>query len=108
MLVASIEPVGAVAIAAAVLIVLALVYFLVATIVQLRRITVGLDAVIGSVGEIVQKSAPVNDVVDAINGQLDAGVELLEGLLVKKAGLDDALGLVEGLYAGSAAAGFRS
>jgi hypothetical protein len=108
MLVASIEPVGAVAIAAAVLIVLALVYFLVATIVQLRRITAGLDAVIGSVSEIVQKSAPVNDVVDAINGQLDAGVELLEGLLVKKAGLDDAIGLVEGLYAGSAAAGFRS
>ena len=108
MLVASIEPVGAVAIAAAVLIVLALVYFLVATIVQLRKITAGLDVVIGSVSEIVQKSAPVNDVVDAINGQLDAGVELLEGLLVKKAGLDDALGLVEGLYAGSAAAGFRS
>jgi hypothetical protein len=108
MLVASIEPVGAVAIVAAVLIVLALVYYLVATIVQLRRITAGLDVVIGSVTEIVQKSAPVNDVVDAINGQLDAGVELLEGLLVKKAGLDDALGLVEGLYAGSAADGFRS
>jgi hypothetical protein len=108
MLVASIEPVGAIAIVAAVLIVLALVYFLVATIVQLRKITAGLDVVIGSVTEIVQKSAPVNDVVDAINGQLDAGVDLLEGLLVKKAGMDDALGLVEGLYAGSAAAGFRS
>jgi hypothetical protein len=108
MLVASIEPVGAIAIVAAVLIVLALVYFLVATIVQLRKITAGLDVVISSVTEIVQKSAPVNDVVDAINGQLDAGVDLLEGLLVKKAGMDDALGLVEGLYAGSAAAGFRS
>ena len=108
MLVASIEPVGAIAIVAAVLIVLALVYFLVATIVQLRKITAGLDVVIGSVTEIVQKSAPVNDVVDAINGQLDAGVDLLEGLLVKKAGMDDALGLVEGLYPGSAAAGFRS
>ena len=31
---------------------------------------------------------------------LDAGVDLLEGLLVKKAGLTDAVGLVEGLYAG--------
>ena len=102
MVVASIEPVGAVAIVAAVLIVLALVYFLVMTIVQLRKITAGLDGVIASVGEIIEKSAPVNDVVNNINGQLDAGVELLEGLLVQKAGMEDALGLVEGLYAGSA------
>ena len=36
---------------------------------------------------------------------LDAGVDLLEGLLVKKAGLADAVGLVEGLYPGAAAAG---
>ena len=55
---------------------------------------------IARVGEIVQKSAPVNDVVTTINEQLDAGVDLLEGLLVKKAGLTDAVGLVEGLYAG--------
>jgi hypothetical protein len=108
MLVASIEPVGAVAIVAAVLIVLALVFYLVSTILQLRKITAGLDAVIASVGEIVAKSAPVNDVVNDINGNLDAGVDLLEGLLVRKAGMQDALGLVEGLYPGSAAAGFRS
>jgi len=50
----------------------------------------------------------VNDVVDAINGQLDAGVDLLEGLLVKKAGLVDGVGLVDGLYPGAAAAGFRN
>src|SRR4029453_4244457 len=56
----------------------------------------------------IQKSEPVNGIVGAINDQLDAGVELLEGLLVKKAGLTDAVGLVEGLYAGSSAAGFRS
>ena len=55
-----------------------------------------------------EKSAPVNGVVTAINEQLDAGVDLLEGLLVKKAGMTDAVGLVEGLYAGAAAAGFRS
>jgi hypothetical protein len=108
MLVASIEPVGAVALVAALLIVLALVFYLVSTILQLRTITAGLDTVIGSVSEIVQKSAPVADVVNSINGQLDAGVDLLEGLLVQKAGMQDALGLVEGLYAGSAAAGFRS
>ena len=34
-----------------------------------------------------------------INERLDAGVDLLEGLLVKKAGMTDAVGLVEGLYA---------
>jgi hypothetical protein len=107
MLVASIEPVGAVALLAALLIVLALVYYLVATILELRKIIAGLDTVIGSVSEIVQKSAPVKEVVNSINGQLDAGVVLLEGLLVQKAGIEDALGLVEGLYAGSAAAGFR-
>ena len=100
--------VGVVTILAVVLIVLALVFYLVSVIVQLRRITTGLDETIASVGEIVEKSAPVNDVVTSINEQLDAGVDLLEGLLVKKAGLRDAVGLVEGLYAGAGAAGFRN
>jgi hypothetical protein len=99
---------GVVTIIAVVLIVLALVYYLVSTIIALQRITKGLDEVIGSVVEIVEKTAPVNGVVDAINEQLDAGVELLEGLLVQKAGMVDAVGLVDGLYAGSGAAGFRS
>jgi hypothetical protein len=95
-------------IVAVVLIVLALVFYLVSTIVALRRITAGLDQVVAGVGEIVAKSAPVNEVVTTINEQLDAGVELLEGLLVRKAGLNDAVGLVDGLYPGAAAAGFRS
>jgi hypothetical protein len=98
---------GVVLIIAVVLIVLALVYYLVSTILALRAITAGLDEVIASVGEIVEKSAPVNGVVTAINEQLDAGVDLLEGLLVKKAGMEDALGLVDGLYPGAGAAGFR-
>ena len=93
---------GVVTIIAVVLIVLALVFYLVSTILALRKITKGLDEVIGSVVEIIEKSAPVNDVVNSINEQLDAGVELLEGLLVQKAGLVDAVGLVDGLYAGSA------
>jgi hypothetical protein len=100
--------VGAVTILAVALIVLALVWYLVSVILDLQRITNGLDEVIVHVGEIVQKSAPVNEVVTNINEQLDAGVDLLEGLLVKKAGLMDAVGLVEGLYAGASAAGFRS
>ncbi|HEX5782412.1 MAG TPA: hypothetical protein VFX80_10850 [Solirubrobacteraceae bacterium] len=100
--------VGAVFLVAVLLIVLALVYFLVSTIVALRRITAGLDTVIEHVGGIVEKSAPVNAVVISINEQLDAGVDLLEGLLVKKAGMTDAMGLVEGLYPGSAAAGLRA
>jgi hypothetical protein len=99
---------GIVMIIAVLLIVVALVYYLVSTIVALRQITAGLDEVISGVTEIVQKSAPVNDVVNAINQQLDAGVDLLEGLLVQKAGLADAVGLVDGLYPGAAAAGFRN
>jgi hypothetical protein len=99
---------GSLTLLAALLIVLALVYYLVSTILALRAITNGLDEVIASVGEIVQKTAPVNDVVTSINQNLDAGVDLLEGLLVQKAGMIDAVGLVEGLYAGSAAAGFRN
>ena len=102
------EAAGVITILAVVLIVLALVYYLVSVIVALRKITAGLDQAIASVGEIVEKSAPVNDVVTTINEQLDAGVDLLEGLLVKKAGLTDAVGLVDGLYPGSAAAGFRN
>jgi hypothetical protein len=99
---------GWVLIAIVVLIVLALVYFLVATILELRKITAGLDDVIAGVSEIIEKSAPVNDVVNTINADLDAGVELLEGLLVKKAGMVDAVGLVDGLYPGAAAEGFRN
>ncbi|MGA2321198.1 MAG: hypothetical protein ABSG95_10735 [Solirubrobacteraceae bacterium] len=93
---------------AVVLIVAALVFYLVSVIVQLRKITAGLDEVISGVGEIVQKSAPVNGIVTTINQQLDAGVDALEGLLVKKAGMQDAVGLVDGLYTGAAAAGFRN
>ncbi len=99
---------GVVMIVAVVLIVAALVYYLVSTIVALRKITSGLDEAIKGVGEIVEKSAPVNDVVVTINSQLDAGVELLEGLLVKKAGLSEAVGLIDGLYPGSAAEGLRN
>jgi hypothetical protein len=98
---------GVVLIIAIVLIVLALVVYLVSTIVQLQKITAGLDDVIVAVGEIVEKSAPVNDVVNTINEQLDAGVELLEGMLVKKVGILEAIGLVDGLYPGAAAAGLR-
>jgi hypothetical protein len=58
--------------------------------------------------EIIEKSAPVNEVVTNINQNLDAGVDLLEGLLVKKAGMSDAVGLVAGLYPGAEAEGFRN
>jgi hypothetical protein len=99
---------GIVTIIAVVLIVLALVYYLVSTIVALRQITSSLDEAIAGVGGIIEKSAPVEGVVKDINGNLDAGVDLLEGLLVKKAGLVDAMGLVEGLYPGAAAEGLRN
>ena len=99
---------GVVLLITVVAIVLVLVFYLVSTIVALRQIAAGLDEAIASVGEIVEKSAPVADVVGTINQHLDAGVDLLEGLLVKKAGLADAVGLVGGLYPGAAAQGLRN
>jgi len=93
---------------AVLLIILALVYYLVSTIVALQKITKGLDDAIAGVGEIIQKTEPVNGVVETINANLDAGVDLLEGLLVKKAGMADAVGLVDGLYPGAAAEGLRN
>ncbi|MDP9188392.1 MAG: hypothetical protein M3O25_04000 [Actinomycetota bacterium] len=88
---------------AVLLIILAIVFFLVATILELRKITAGLDVVIGAVGEILTKSEPVNGIVKAINKDLDAGTELLEGLLEKKAG-EDSAGLVESVFPGAGAA----
>jgi hypothetical protein len=99
---------GVVLLIAVVAIVVVLVVYLLATIAALRQIAAGLDDAIAAVGEIVEKSAPVAEVVGDINRNLDAGVDLLEGLLVKKAGMEDAVGLVEGLYPGAGAEGFRS
>src|SRR5204863_7478001 len=99
---------GVVLIVAVVLVVLALVYCLVSTILALRQIVGGLNKTIAAVGEIVEKSAPVNDVVTTINQNLDAAVDALEGLLVKKAGMEDAVGLIDGLYPGAAAVGLRN
>jgi hypothetical protein len=99
---------GVVLILAVVLIVAAVVYYLVSTILGLRSITASLDRAIAGVGGIIEKSAPVEEIVNDINSSLDAGVDLLEGLLVKKAGLTDAVGLIDGLYPGAAAAGLRN
>jgi len=99
---------GVVLIATVVVIVLVLVFYLVSTILALRQIAAGLDETIASVGEIIEKTAPVADVVGTINENLDAAVDALEGLLVKKAGMEDAVGLVDGLYPGAAAAGLRN
>jgi hypothetical protein len=80
----------------------ALAIYLLATIQQLFKINAGLDVVLGKVGEIVAKSSPVNGVVDNINNNLVTGRNLLEGLLLKKAGPDSA-GLVESLFPGEGA-----
>jgi hypothetical protein len=95
-------------IVAVVLIIAAIVVYLVATIVALQRITNSLDDAITGVTGIIEKTTPVADVVTTINQNLDAGVDLLEALLVKKAGLEDAVGLVDGLYPGAAADGLRN
>jgi len=99
---------GVVLLIAVVAIVAVLVVYLLATIAALRQIASGLDEAIAAVGQIVEKSAPVAEVVGDINRNLDAGVDLLEGLLVRKAGMVDAVGLVDGLYPGAAAEGFRN
>jgi hypothetical protein len=88
--------------------VVALLVYLIPTILALRTITAALDEAIEGVGGLVAKSAPVNGVVTEINWQLDAAVDALEGLLVKKAGPEDAMGLLEGLYPGSASHGLRN
>jgi len=93
---------------AVVLIIAAVVVYLLLTIVALQKITKGLDEAIAGVVGIIEKSAPVADVVGDINRNLDAGVDLLEGLLVKKAGLEDAVGLIDGLYPGAAQDGLRN
>ncbi len=95
-------------IVAVVLIVAAVVFYLVSTIVALRRITASLNDAITAVVEIINKSEPVADVVTDLNRNLDAGVDLLEGLLVSKAGLTDAVGLIDGLYPGAGTAGLRN
>ena len=99
---------GVLLIIAVVLIVAALVFFLVSVIFALQKITKGLDETIAAVGEIVEKSEPVNAIVEDINANLDAAVDALEGLLVKKAGLPEAMGLIEGLYPGAKAEGLRN
>ncbi len=98
---------GAVMIVAVALIAAALVFYLVSTIVALRKVSAGLDDVVAGVDALVRQTIPVDYLVTSINEQLDAGVEVLEGLLVKKAGMTDAVGLVEGLYPGAGAEGFR-
>jgi hypothetical protein len=99
---------GVILLIAVVLIVLALVYFLVSVIFALMKIRKGLDETIAAVVEIIEKSEPVNPIVADINANLDAAVDALEGLLVKKAGLADSMGLLEGLYPGSKAEGLRN
>ena len=69
---------GVVMIIAVVAIVGALVFYLVSTILALRKITAGLDEAISGVVGIIEKSAPVNEVVTTINQNLDAGVDLLD------------------------------
>jgi hypothetical protein len=93
------EPVVAIIILLITLIVVALAAFLIPVILELGKINRGLQGVLGGVGEIVTKTAPVNGVLDAINVTLTAGRNLLEGLALKKAG-SDAAGLVESCFPG--------
>lgn len=86
---------------AAVIIAAAAIY-LIATIMQLFKINAGLSVVLPLVGQIVQKTSPVNPVVDDINANLVVTRDALENLMLKKAG-PDAAGLVESLFPGEGA-----
>jgi hypothetical protein len=97
---ASIAPAAVITLVAIVLVVAAIVVFLLAIIVELKTISNGLDVVIPPVTELVAKTQPVNQLVHQIVGDLVAGTNLLEGLLVKKAGMEDAAGLIESLFPG--------
>ena len=99
---------GIVLIVGVVLVIAALAAYLLPTIAALIAVTRGLDEVIANVGELIAKTEPIEAVVEDINGHLDGAVDALEGLLVKKAGLNDALGLVDSLYPGAAAEGLRN
>jgi hypothetical protein len=99
---------GIVLIVGVVLVIAALAAFLLPTIAALVAVTRGLDETIANVGELIAKTEPVEPVVEDINGHLDLAVDALEGLLVKKAGLIDALGVIDSLYPGAAADGLRN
>lgn len=73
--------------------------FLISTIMQLFKINAGLSVVLPLVAQIVQKTAPVNPIVDDINHNLVITRDALENLMLKKAGPDSA-GLVESLFPG--------
>jgi hypothetical protein len=79
-----------------------LAIYLIATIQQLFTINAGLAVVLPLVGQIIQKTAPVNPVVDDINANLVITRDALENLMLKKAGPDSA-GLVESLFPGEGA-----
>lgn len=98
------EPAAVVTILAAVLVILALAFFLISTIFELIKINRGLDVVLDAVDEIIQKTAPVNEVAGDINDRLARGRDLLEGLLIKKAGVEDAAGVVDSVFPGAGAA----
>ncbi len=86
----------------ATVIIAAAAIYLLATIMQLFKINSGLSVVLPLVGQIVQKTAPVNPVVDDINANLVVTRDALENLMLKKAGPDSA-GLVESLFPGEGA-----
>ena len=86
----------------ATVIIAAAAIFLISTIMQLFKINSGLAVVLPLVGQIVQKTAPVNPVVDDINQNLVVTRDALENLMWKKAG-PDSPGIVESLFPGEGA-----
>lgn len=83
-----------VTIIAAVVVVLVLAGFLLAVARVLLGINRELEAVIGTVGTITSRTAPVNSVVGSISGNLATAEDGLTSLLASKLGADGAARLV--------------
>ena len=101
--------VGAVTTLAVVLIVVALVVYLVAVIVQLRKITGGLDEVDRPTSARSSRRARRSTTSSPRSTSSSTPASTCSrACSCKKAGMTDAVGLVDGLYPGAAAAGFRN
>ena len=104
MLVASIGP-GAVTILAVVLIVLALVFYLVSTIVQLRKITAAWTRSSPTSARSSRRPRRSTTSSTTSTGTSTPASTCSRGCSCRRPGWQDAVGLVEGLYPGAAAAG---
>jgi len=84
--VATIPAAGIVTLIGVAVAVVAVAIYLFAIGLVLRKVSAGLDEVIGAVGQLPGKTYPIEAVMTSINDDLGAARGVLEGLLIKKLG----------------------